>query len=116
MTAPKKDVVVDEKAANQALGRKAYGDAMAFLRENHKDEFLTLLDGAYRSLGLESPHAKREARVEAAAVAKAAAEERREARRVAKIARLKAELEAAEGYPALALALESVATADQVAS
>jgi hypothetical protein len=85
-----KDVVVKDSAV---LARKAYGDAMSVLRENHRDEFDGLLDASYTALGVESPRVRRsvkKAAVEAERAEKAVA---REARRVAKIAKLQAELD-----------------------
>lgn len=89
-----------EKDTASALGRKAYGDAMAALRVAHKEEFNSLLDDFYRSYGMESPRVRREARAEERFTARVAANEAREARRVAKIAKIEAELAALKGVAA----------------
>jgi hypothetical protein len=85
------------KAEAQAASRKAYGDAMAKLREAHRAEFETLLDREYVVQGMESPAMKRAAREKAAAEAKVARAEAKEARRLAKIAQMEADLAALKG-------------------
>lgn len=85
---------------NTSEARKAYGIAMSQLRELNAEQFATLLDEAYASLGLQSPRVRREERAAEAAAKKAAAAIRREERRLAKIEALKAELAAlAPGDP-----------------
>ena len=85
-------VVEAEKKQEQAASRKAYGDALAVLRENHRPEFDALLDAAYAANGLVSPAQKRVARVAAEAEARAVADRVREEKRLAKIAKMEAEL------------------------
>jgi hypothetical protein len=97
MTVKKEAAAAEEK--DTAVSRKAYGMAQKALREAHADEFATLLDSAYDSLGLRSPRIKRLEREEIAAVKKREAAVKREERRVAKIEKLRAELAAIEGDP-----------------
>jgi hypothetical protein len=130
MVAKKEDVVVDEaaeaaKAEQQALARKAYGQATTRLREQFKEDFNYLLTEEYAKLGVtvrrrrtaeEQEQAKAEEQAERAA--------KKEAKRQAKIAKMEAELEAlrastdpSASYDELALqdALTSITTADQPA-
>jgi hypothetical protein len=95
------------KAKEQSEGRAAYGDAMALLRENHRDEFDGLLDAAYESRGLVSPRKRRAEKAAAAAAAKEAAVLARAERAAAKVERLKAELAAAEAAIASAPVVEA---------
>jgi CRISPR/Cas system CSM-associated protein Csm4 (group 5 of RAMP superfamily) len=114
-----------EKSEQQALARKAYGQATTRLREQFKEDFNYLLTEEYAKLGVtvrrrrtaeEQEQAKVEEQAERAA--------KKEAKRQAKIAKMEAELEALKAstdpsasYDELALqdALTSITTADQPA-
>lgn len=90
--------MADKKEASVA--RVAYGKAMKALREQHSEEFESLLDAAYRDLGVESPKSKARRRKEEADKARAEAAARREARKAARVAALEAELAALRGEAA----------------
>lgn len=114
-----------EKQEQQALARKAYGQATSRLREQFKPEFNQYLEEEYAALGVtvrrrrtaeEAEAAKQQAEVERAA--------RRFQKRLEKIAKMEAELEALKSsedpkasYDEAVLldALESITKADQPA-
>lgn len=84
-----------EKQKREALVRKAYAEAMSSLRENHKDEFESILRASYDKYGVS---VRKRMTAAEAAEAKAAKErikaERAEQKRLERIARLQAEIEA----------------------
>ena len=99
------------KAEQQALARKAYGEATQQLRETYRLEFDRLLTARYEALGV---NVRRRASAEEIAQRKAAHEAevkaRASARKAAKAAKLQAELDALN----FEIAVEDLATADQV--
>lgn len=87
-----------DKKQREGMVRKAYGEAMADLRDAHRDEFDRLLKAAYDKYGIT---VRRRMSAEEAAQAKAAREqvraERAEQRRLAKIAALQEQIAALTG-------------------
>jgi hypothetical protein len=96
---PKTDSTPDAgKKEKDTLARKAYGEAMAALRDAHRDEFEALLSAKQAAYGVEvrrrlSP-AERAERAAAEAVEKAA---KAEAKRQAKIRALEEQIAALTG-------------------